>query len=294
MDIRQIQYFATVAQLQNFSRAADLLHISQSSLSKQIARLESELGVTLFDRNGKRVRLNRAGMRFYDSCLTILQEVSSAEDDLRLFMRNQDHRIRIGSAGMPELMLQCLSAFSSQYPKTEWILNSRIEEETHLNINDYDALICPEEQKFETLKGYPLFQEGYYFAVPARNDLASEKAFSPWMLTGHASVFLRGAMLVPEYSFQLCSALAVPLHTICFTDNRDMHRRMIASGLAVGFVPKSEAGSYQRDPEICLLPIMDSRFSRAMKICFLRDKHLSDMGIRFKDFVIEYFHLVGV
>ena len=57
MNISQLRYFTTVAQLENVSKAADLLYLSQSSLSKNIAKLEEELGMPLFDRNGKKITL---------------------------------------------------------------------------------------------------------------------------------------------------------------------------------------------------------------------------------------------
>ncbi len=128
MDMKQLRYFTTVAQLQNFSRAADLLHISQSSLSKQIARLETELGVFLFDRNGKKIRLNPAGMRFYDYSNMVLREIKNAKDDIRYLVRSQDHRIRIGTAGISDSFLQCMSEFSLLQPETEFIINSHIED----------------------------------------------------------------------------------------------------------------------------------------------------------------------
>lgn len=53
MKISQLSYFITIAQLENMSRAAELLHISQSSLSKTIAALETELETPLFDRSSK-------------------------------------------------------------------------------------------------------------------------------------------------------------------------------------------------------------------------------------------------
>ncbi|MBR3400692.1 MAG: hypothetical protein IKG67_00480, partial [Parasporobacterium sp.] len=60
---------------------------------------------------------------------------------------------------------------------------------------------------------------------------------------------------------------------------------------AAGFVPASEAEGYKNDPDIVLLPVLDDRFSRSMKICFRREKHLSELGLLFRTFVIRYFDL---
>ena len=291
MDMKQLRYFTTVAQLQNFSRAADLLHVSQSSLSKQIARLESELGVQLFDRNGKKIRLNSAGMRFYDYSSMVLREIETAEEDIRFLVRSQDRRIRIGTAGTSNRFLACMAEFLQQHPDTEYIVNSRLEDDEHVNINDYDALICPNEYRFEKLSGHDIYEEDYFFAVPAASPLAGRTVFSTQMLNGHPLVFLRGSLLTPEFPFRVCSAITTHMDSFCFVDSRDMHRRIIGSGMACGFVPRSESDSYRADPAVHLLPIMNNRFSRTMKICFLREKHLSELGSAFRSFVFRYFQL---
>lgn len=64
MEIRQLKYFAAVADTLNFSRAAETLFISQSALSKQIADLERELGMVLLQRDKRSVRLIPAGKSF--------------------------------------------------------------------------------------------------------------------------------------------------------------------------------------------------------------------------------------
>lgn len=291
MNISQLRYFTTVAQLQNMSRAADFLHVSQSALSKQIASLEAELGVALFDRNGKKIVLNKAGKRFFESGNTILQELKAAEEDIRLFDSAADRRIRIGTESITEDFFDCLSQFSKQYPQAEYVLNNRIEYDEHLNINDFDALICPDELRYEKLSGYPIFDEKYYFAVHAKSAFAAESAFSANMLKACPVVFLRGDVLLPEFPFRICTALALPMDTVFFTDTRSSHQRLISKGTAVGFVPASQADFYRADKNIRLLRIMDTRFVRPMKICFLREKHLSELGVAFQKFVIDYYHL---
>lgn len=291
MDIKTLKHFTTVAQLQNMSLAAELLHISQSSLSKQIARVESEMGVELFDRNGKSIRLNAAGMRFYESCNIILGEYNAAAEELKLAGRSQVSRIRIGTAGTPDSLLKAISAFASAHPDTEFMINSHIEEQFHLNINDYDVLIVPDEPGFDRLNGHTLFSESYSFAIPARKIDSDAVTFDPEMLKHQPVVFLRNSDLIVEFPFHICSALGWESSIIHFVDTRDMHRRMIASGNAAGFVPKSVMESYRKDKGIRFLPVMNNRFTRTMKICFLREKHLSELGLEFRSFLTKYFDL---
>ena len=82
MTLQQLRYFTTVAKLQNLSRAAGLLHVSQSTLSKQISHLEEEFGTPFFDRNGRKIAINRAGLRFLECSSSILREIESAREDI--------------------------------------------------------------------------------------------------------------------------------------------------------------------------------------------------------------------
>ena len=84
MNLEQLRYFVTIAQLENVSRAAEIYHLSQSSLSKMISKMENELGTPLFERNGKRIRLNAAGTRFLEGSLMILQEADRTVSDLQM------------------------------------------------------------------------------------------------------------------------------------------------------------------------------------------------------------------
>ena len=293
MDIQQLRYFEAVAQLQNMTKAAELLHISQSTLSKQIAKLESDLGFSLFDRNGKKISLNKAGMRFFESSNLILREMEAAKGDIRFLMSSQNNRIRVGAAGIPDSFLMCMRDFSKDHPEAEFIIHSRIEDAEHLNINDYDVLICPAEFRYEKLEGYPFYEEKYVLAVSAESGLAKKKAFTPQMMKGKTVVFLRGEHMQAEFAYQMCSTLALELGGICFADSREIQRRLITAGMACAFLPKAESESLRYDTMIRQIPVLDERFSRKMKICFLRTKHLSQLGAVFREHVIRYYHLEG-
>ena len=192
---------------------------------------------------------------------------------------------------MPSEMLECIGSFSDLHPQAHFILNGRIDFEENIDINQYDALICPEEYRFENLKGYHLCNESYYFAVNRHSELASEKAFSFPVIKDRPLVFLQGANLTAEFPYRICSTTEFEPGPLFFTDTRQVHRWMIAAGRACGFVPRTESASYKADPDIVLLHILDPRFIRPMKICFLRENHLSELGLMFRDYTAEYFRL---
>lgn len=82
MDLLQLQYFQVVARLENITHAAKELHVAQPSISKTIARLEESLGVPLFERSGRRIRLNRFGEAFLRRVERCFNELNDGQRDL--------------------------------------------------------------------------------------------------------------------------------------------------------------------------------------------------------------------
>lgn len=288
MKISQLQYFTTLAELQNMSRASELLHMSQSSLSKNISAVEDELGVALFDRNGKHISLNSAGQRFLDCCHHILHEYESAVDEITAMATGNTTRIKIGACGNISRLIPCLTSFKKLHPEVEYDINSDIEREDNIDINEFDVLVYPSEPKFSRFNGYPLFDEKYYLAVSSNNPLRNNGAISVKSLRDQDVVFMRSGSL-NEHSYNLSSALHVQFSSASFVTSRAIHRDAIASGLAIGFVPESYRSLYLSSESIYLLPITDVGFTRRYNICFRRKKHLSLLAQEFEALICKYF-----
>jgi len=96
LDLRQLRYFITVAETENVARAAEMLHISQSPLSRQIKQLEDQLGVLLFERNKKRLHLTQEGRDFLVEARTLMSNALRLEAFGRRLGTGAAGRLSIG------------------------------------------------------------------------------------------------------------------------------------------------------------------------------------------------------
>jgi DNA-binding transcriptional LysR family regulator len=103
MELRQLRYFVTVARTRHFGQAAERLHMAQSPLSQAIRQLESQLGVTLFERTTRRVDLTPAGEALLADAERILASVSDAGARARRIGEGHAGLLRVGATGLTAL-----------------------------------------------------------------------------------------------------------------------------------------------------------------------------------------------
>lgn len=97
MDILQLQYFQTIARLENISKASELLYVAQPNLSVSIKRLEEDLGVALFDRRRGKIKLTPAGRLFLGYVDDILAHLDEGVFAARQSQKQSDERVRVAS-----------------------------------------------------------------------------------------------------------------------------------------------------------------------------------------------------
>jgi DNA-binding transcriptional LysR family regulator len=112
IDTRELRYFLAVAEERHFTRAATKLHIAQPALSKAVRRLEERLGVTLFVRTSRAVRLTRSGEVLADHGRHALMALDAAVEATRRADRHENLRLVIKPGGDANLLSGILAAFA--------------------------------------------------------------------------------------------------------------------------------------------------------------------------------------
>jgi len=121
MDLKHLRTFVTVAELGTVSRAALQLRITQPALSRQIADLERELGLTLFDRVGRRLLLTGEGDQLLGSCRGLLGSVSAIGEQARQLQRGDTGVLKVAASPvqMETVFSTFLHKFAQRYPSVQ-------------------------------------------------------------------------------------------------------------------------------------------------------------------------------
>src|SRR5205823_12575992 len=113
MELRHLRYFVAVAEEENVTRAAERLHVSQPPLSRQSRDLEEELGVTLFERSAKSVRLTDAGRVFLNEARAVLERAEEATRAVKAISSGSSGELHVGFA--PSLAVDILPRALRQF-----------------------------------------------------------------------------------------------------------------------------------------------------------------------------------
>lgn len=184
MELRHLRYFVAVAEEENVTRAAARLNIQQPPLGQQIKALEDELGVQLFDRSKKKVRLNPAGQVFLQKARDTLASADEAVINVRRFVCGEQGNLVVGfttSASLHAVSPLLISRFRAAYP----FARLQVQEQ-----ENYELLTALEERQLDVallrsdviglqhLETHVIAEEEMFAAVPAGSEL-SHPADSP-------------------------------------------------------------------------------------------------------------------
>lgn len=248
MDLRRIRYFVAVAEELHFGHAAARLHISQPPLSQQIQALEKELGVQLFIRENKRVRLTPAGQIFLDEARSLLDQAARAVEVTQRAARGETGLLRIGfTSSLPyaRIMPRIIQHFRNRYPHIQLQLeelSSRRQipalAQDKLDIGFLRPSSLLQDAGLEHLV---LLEEPLVAVMPASHPLAGRRSVQMPMLRDEPFIF---------YATRLGSELTAQIVNMClqagFTPNvvqevYEMHTilGLVATGLGISIVADS-------------------------------------------------------
>lgn len=121
MDLRHVRTFVTVAEIGTVSKAAERLHVAQPALSRQIANLEDELGLKLFDRVGRRLMLTSEGERLLNDCRGLLNYARAVGEQAQVLRRGDVGVLRVSASPhlIEGIFPDFLRHYAARYPNVQ-------------------------------------------------------------------------------------------------------------------------------------------------------------------------------
>ncbi|MEU9536605.1 MULTISPECIES: LysR family transcriptional regulator [Streptomyces] len=250
MELRQLEYFVAVAEEQNFTRAAERVHISQSGVSAQIRQLERELGAELFDRSSRTVTLTVAGKAALEHARAALDAVGAigrSVDEVTDLIRG---RLTVGMVVGCTLtpLFEALAAFHEAHPGVEISLledsSDRLTEGVRTGAVDL-ALIGTATAP-DGLHALTIISERLVAAVPPGHPLAEQRRITLSDLAAHPIVCMPPGTGLRAVFDRACAAQHLHPSIAMQAGAADAIADLAARGLGVAVLSESMA-AFHRD-----------------------------------------------
>ncbi|WP_043267786.1 LysR substrate-binding domain-containing protein [Streptomyces sp. CT34] len=285
MDLLQLRYFRVVARYEHVSRAAEELRVAQPSLSRAIARLEAELGTPLFDRRGRRIRLNRYGETFLRHVERALGEL----DDGRRALRDARDQVlgRVSVAAETLLTIsELLGGFRTAHPRAEVRLrqSTAAEMERQLRAREVDFCIASQPLSGPDLHVVELAREEVLLAVPYGHRLADRESVTIAEIADEPFVTTRTGGWPRALLERLFAAEGRTPVLSCEGDEPGAIGDLIGDGLGIGLVPAMSRRQGPRVP-VAAVRLDAPGCERVLTLVWNRDAHVSQAALKFREFV---------
>jgi LysR family hydrogen peroxide-inducible transcriptional activator len=286
MEIHQLRYFAKVAELSNFTLAAKACHVSQPSLSLQIAKLERQLGQPLLERQARGARLTAAGKRFKERVDQILHLL----DDAVASVQDEADAGRLVIAAIPTiapyLLPRILARFARDYPRVQ----IEVIEETTENLvklcieGEADLAILALPIASSLLELTTLFEEELQVILPRNHQLAAKKKLTLHDLAEQPFVLLHEAHCLTDQTRGFCSRhLIAPIAT-ARTHQLATVQELVGLGHGISLIP-TMAAKQDRHPDRVYRNIQGNAPSRTIAMGWHRHRYQSPLFLTFVEFL---------
>lgn len=291
MEWQQLEYFQTLARMEHVTRAAEALSLSQPALSRSIARLEEELGVPLFEREGRRIMLNRYGQFFLKRVNRILKEYADGKQELLDLVSPEQGEIALGFLHTlgTNLVPDLIGAFRASSPSVRFQLmqNHSYSLLEHMDAGELDLCLLaePTETKLP-IQWTPLWSEELFAIVPTGHHLAGSDSIHLSQLASESLIVLKKGYALRRTTDQLFAQLGLTPRITFEGEEAATAAGLVAAGLGVSLLPDLRGLDKSK---IVQIPIREPKCQRVIGMALVEGRYMSPVVKRFKEFVLEHF-----
>ena len=272
MEMQQVRYFVALAEILNFTRAAEKCNVSQPALTRAIQQLEHEFGGPLFHRERGNTHLSELGRMMLPYLQTVEEQCRIAREQAKAVKTLEKATLTIGTMCTigPQLIAELMIRFQAAHPDVEVRVvdagaPQMIEmlEKGELEV----AIVGVPEELPDSLHQLPIFEEQFVIVLPPNHRLiasnpirAAELDKEPYVCRSNCEVF--------EPVRKELQSRNIFLRQVFSSPRDDWVQGMIKAGLGLGFFPEFCV----TDPDLVVRPLVDPSFSRTIYLTTVRGR----------------------
>ena len=276
MEVHQLRYFCAVARHGTFTRASEVEHVAQPSLSQQILKLEAELGARLFDRLPRSARLTVFGKAFLPKAERILREMDEAKTEVRDMSRNEKGEVVVGIIPTiaAYLLPRLLNNFTVRHPGVTITIIEDITPTLLQRLHDgtIDLAVAALPIAGGELASVALFEERFYAVLPENHSLASRPSISLAALNREPFLLLKEGHCFRDSVIAGCHKAKMSPSIAFESGQFATILAMVSAGMGVSAVP---AMAVQPQPGCKFIPITGKHNTRIVGIVTSRHHYQS-------------------
>lgn len=291
MNLNQLCYFKVLARFEHYTKAAEELRISQPTLSQAIASLERELGVRLFEKQGRNIVLTKNGREYLQHVDSALNELESGRLAVEKFNIPQNGQVNIsfitniGAYLLPELITGFLSnpqargiSFSCREGNTNDLLK-RLKEEL------CDMVICSKKDNEPSLDFAPIIAQNLVVLTPPGHPLAENRNLTLKQTAQYPFILHIPDSGMRTIQNKLFANAAITPKISCEVEMDRTIAGLVAADLGVAIVSD---GPDLENFNIKIIPLTEPYFIRYLYLVTVKNRQLSNAAEMFKSYVLTY------
>lgn len=287
MELLQLSYFRVVARLEHMTRAAEELNVTQPSLSRSIARLEREIGVPLFTRHGRGVRLNQFGTAFLGHVDRVFRELDAATARLRDMGGLERGTVSL-AAGALHWLPEVLRPFLAIHPEVRFRLAQRSLPEMVRLLEDGEIDYCflPSIPATPRVRWRHLRTAPISLIAPSSHRLAGRPSVALGELADEEMILGKPGDVLRETMDHYFRQVGIAPLVACEADEPAAVEGYVAAGLGVAFIPGLQKPTPRHDLTASV-PIVDPACELTLGIAWNGDRYLSLAAQAFRRHVVS-------
>jgi len=289
--VPRLRQFMVVAREEHLTRAADVLGVPQPTLSRSIARLEADLGVPLFTRPGRSIRLTRHGRFLFESAERAVAPLSAS---LRALIDEADPargRVALGFLHTlgGEAVPRLLRDFRAQHPQVRFALVQGNAHTLLSRLRDGEVDVCltaPLPPAADGVTARKLDEQRIDLFVPAGHRLSRRRRIRLAEAATEDFIAMEPGYGLRTIADDLCHAAGFEPRIAFEGEEADTARGLVGAGLGVSLLPATP--SSLSDPAVAALRITFPKAARTVGIAWMTDRPVTPPTMAFRDFALTY------